>query len=82
MRAGWLTDRAPLRTSTALCSSIFRPEIEKLLTQSGDVKHTYADISRMKAMLDWQPEMPIEEGLQVFADWVTDYYADRPVLEV
>jgi len=26
--------------------------------------------------------MPIEEGLQVFADWVTDSYADRPVLEV
>ena len=24
----------------------------------------------------------IEEGLQVFADWVRTYYADRPVLEV
>ena len=41
-----------------------------------------ADISKVKALLNWQPETPIEEGLQVFADWVIDYYADRPVLEV
>jgi UDP-glucuronate 4-epimerase len=27
-------------------------------------------------------ETPIDEGLQQFADWVKDYYADRPVLEV
>ena len=58
------------------------PEIEQLPTQPGDVKRTYADISKAKDLLDWQPETSIEGGLQVFADWVKDYYADRPVLEV
>ena len=58
------------------------PEIEQLPTQPGDVARTYADISKAKELLDWQPETPIEEGLQIFADWVKDYYADRPVLEV
>ena len=58
------------------------PEIEQLPEQPGDAKRIYADVSKAKALLDWQPETPIEEGLQVFADWVTDYYADRPVLEV
>ena len=58
------------------------PEIKQLPTQPGDVQRTYADISKAKDLLDWQPETPIEEGLQVFADWVTDYYADRPVLKV
>ncbi len=58
------------------------PEIEQLPTQPGDVKRTYADISKAKDLLDWQPETPIEKGLRVFADWVNDYYADRPVLEV
>ncbi|WP_263819246.1 hypothetical protein [Salinibacter sp.] len=53
-----------------------------LPTQPGDVQRTYADISKAKELLDWQPETPIEEGLQVFADWVTDDYADRPVLKV
>ena len=58
------------------------PEIKQLPTQPGDVTRTYADISKAKDLLDWQPETSIEEGLQVFADWVKDYYADRPVLEV
>ena len=58
------------------------PEIKQLPTQPGDVKRTYADISKADDLLDWQPETSIEEGLQVFADWVKDYYADRPVLEV
>jgi len=58
------------------------PEIKQLPKQPGDVERTYADISKARELLDWAPETPIEEGLQVFADWVTDYYADRPVLEV
>jgi len=66
------------------------PEIEQLPPQPGDVERTYADISKAKRLLDGAactrllsgPETPIEEGLERFADWVTDYYADRPVLEV
>ncbi|WP_263785020.1 NAD-dependent epimerase/dehydratase family protein [Salinibacter grassmerensis] len=58
------------------------PEIEQLPTQPGDVKRTYADISKAQELLDWAPETPIDEGLQTFADWVKDYYADRPVLDV
>ncbi len=58
------------------------PEIEQLPMQPGDVKRTYADISKAKRLLDWTPETPIDEGLQNFADWVKAYYEDRPVLEV
>jgi len=41
-----------------------------------------AGISKANEPFDWQPETPIEEGLHVFADWVMDYCADRPVLDV
>ncbi|MCS3677803.1 nucleoside-diphosphate-sugar epimerase [Salinibacter ruber] len=58
------------------------PEIKQLPEQPGDVKRTYADISKAQELLGWAPETPIDEGLQQFADWVTDYYADRPVLDV
>jgi nucleoside-diphosphate-sugar epimerase len=58
------------------------PEIKQLPTQPGDVKRTYADISKARELLGYQPDTPIEEGLHKFADWVTQYYADRPVLEV
>jgi nucleoside-diphosphate-sugar epimerase len=58
------------------------PEIEQLPTQPGDVKRTYADISKARDLLGYEPDTPIDEGLQKFAEWVTAYYADRPVLEV
>ncbi|MCS3950914.1 NAD-dependent epimerase/dehydratase family protein [Salinibacter ruber] len=58
------------------------PKIEQLPTQPGDVKRTYADISKAQELLGYAPDTPIDEGLQKFADWVTAYYEDRPVLEV
>ncbi len=58
------------------------PEVEQLPARPGDVKRTYADISKAGELLGYQPDTPIEEGLQKFADWVKAYYADRPVLEV
>ncbi len=58
------------------------PEIKRLPKQSGDVERTYADISKARTLLGYEPDTSIEEGLHRFADWVTAYYADRPVLDV
>ena len=58
------------------------PEIKQLPTQPGDVKRTYADISKAQALLGYDPDTPIDDGLRKFANWVTQYYADRPVLDV
>nr|WP_279311300.1 NAD-dependent epimerase/dehydratase family protein [Salinibacter ruber] len=58
------------------------PEIKQLPEQPGDVERTYADISKARDLLGYEPDTPIEEELRVFADWVKDYYADRPVLEM
>ncbi len=58
------------------------PEIKRLPEQPGDVERTYADISKARTLLGYEPNTPIEEGLQKFAEWVKGYYADRPVLEV
>ena len=58
------------------------PEIKQLPEQPGDVERTYADTSKARELLGYVPDTPIEEGLQHFADWVTTYYSDRPVLEV
>jgi nucleoside-diphosphate-sugar epimerase len=60
----------------------FTPEIEQLPRQPGDARRTYADISKARELLGYEPQIPIEEGLQKFADWVTEYYADRTVLDV
>ena len=55
------------------------PDIKQLPMPPGDVKRTYADISKAQELLGYSPDTPIEEGLRNFADWVKAYYADRPV---
>ena len=37
--------------------------------QPGDVKQTYADISKAKKILGYNPKTKIEEGLKIFCDW-------------
>lgn len=51
------------------------PTIKRLPNQPGDVKRTYADISKAGRMLDYHPSTPIATGLQHFADWVKARHA-------
>jgi UDP-glucuronate 4-epimerase len=58
------------------------PTIEQQPMPPGDVKRTYADIDKAKELLGWTPETSIEEGLEKFAEWVTDYYGGGPIKTV
>ncbi|MFP3872109.1 MAG: NAD-dependent epimerase/dehydratase family protein [Candidatus Natronoplasma sp.] len=51
-------------------------EAEKnmLPMQPGDMKVTYADISRSKEKLGFEPKTDLEEGVNRFVDWYKDYY--------
>lgn len=40
-----------------------------LPVQKGDAEHTYADITKSKAVLGYNPEVSIEEGIEKFIDW-------------
>jgi len=55
------------------------PQGDDLRPQPGDVKRTCADITKAQALLGYQPDTPIDEGLERFADWVHAHYADWPV---
>lgn len=52
-----------------------KAEIEFLTPQPGDVSVTYADISKAKRMLKYQPRVKIEEGIRRFVEW---YKRERP----
>ena len=41
----------------------------RLPEQPGDMKITYADISRAREMLGYNPQTPFREGIRIFADW-------------
>ncbi|HEU4338581.1 MAG TPA: NAD-dependent epimerase/dehydratase family protein [Planctomycetota bacterium] len=47
-----------------------KARIKKLPDQPGDVKRTYADISKAKSNLGYAPDTTIEEGIRKFCEWV------------
>jgi UDP-glucuronate 4-epimerase len=44
--------------------------IERMPEVPGDVKVTYADVSRARKELGYAPSFPLEEGLRRFAEWL------------
>ncbi|MBS3788176.1 GDP-mannose 4,6-dehydratase, partial [Candidatus Bipolaricaulota bacterium] len=45
------------------------PKIDQKPEQPGDVPITYADVSKSKEMLDYEPKVSIEEGIEKFVKW-------------
>lgn len=46
--------------------------LNRLPEQPGDVKQTYADVSRAAAELGYEPKTPIEVGLERFVKWMRE----------
>jgi UDP-glucuronate 4-epimerase len=46
-----------------------KAQIRQLPTQPGDVPITYADISKAKQLLGYQPKIAIEVGIEKFVEW-------------
>jgi len=48
---------------------------KKLLPmQAGDVEKSHADISLAKNLLNWQPRVNLDKGVNRFLDWYLEYY--------
>lgn len=46
-----------------------RPNIKQLPMQLGDVERTYADISKAKALIGYEPKVSFEQGINNFVEW-------------
>ena len=46
------------------------PRIQRLPDQPGDVQRTFADISRARHLLGYDPRTTMEEGIRRFAEWL------------
>ncbi|RKY93298.1 MAG: hypothetical protein DRQ01_05090 [Ignavibacteriae bacterium] len=44
--------------------------IDRLEEQPGDVSQTWAEISKAKNILNWQPQTDISDGMEEFVNWV------------
>ncbi len=47
------------------------PNVEKLPVQPGDVPITYADITKAKSEINYDPQVNVEEGVKKFVEWYT-----------
>lgn len=45
------------------------PKIKQLPMQPGDVDRTYADVSKAKKLLGYEPKVSFEDGIKSFVDW-------------
>jgi UDP-glucuronate 4-epimerase len=46
-----------------------KAKIEMLKPQPGDVTSTYANITKAKRMLGYQPKVNMKEGIKRFVEW-------------
>jgi UDP-glucuronate 4-epimerase len=47
--------------------------------QPGDVKQTYADVSRAREELDYRPTVAVAEGIPRFVRWLREEAPAAPV---
>ena len=46
-----------------------KARLRSLPEQPGDMSITYADISRARRLLGYNPQKPFREGIRLFAEW-------------
>ncbi|MFT4303776.1 MAG: SDR family NAD(P)-dependent oxidoreductase [Candidatus Woesearchaeota archaeon] len=51
-----------------------KAKIKMMPMQLGDVKLTYADITKAKKILKYKPKVMIKKGVKEFIDWYKEYY--------
>ncbi len=56
------------RILAGLCGKDLEPDIQGKF-RKGDVRHCFADNSRICQLLDWSPRVSFEEGLRELVDW-------------
>jgi UDP-glucuronate 4-epimerase len=52
-----------------------RAVLQQLSDQPGDVRRTFADISRARATLGYAPSVPIADGIPLFVAWYREHMA-------
>ncbi|PNW26859.1 NAD-dependent epimerase [Formosa algae] len=59
----------------AIEKAIDKPAIKDMLPmQPGDVKQTYANVSKLKTQYDYQPKTDVKAGVSAFVTWYKKYY--------
>jgi len=52
------------------------PEMKMMPMQAGDVEATYADVTKARQKLGFEPTTPIAVGIPKFVEWYREYHAE------
>ncbi|MCD6385446.1 SDR family NAD(P)-dependent oxidoreductase [Candidatus Sumerlaeota bacterium] len=61
-----------LEIAKRLAEALGKQEIRPLFPQkfrAGDIRHCFADISRIKTLLGFEPKVDLTKGIEILADW-------------
>jgi dTDP-L-rhamnose 4-epimerase len=67
------------RVAEILAAALGKPELAPVITQkyrAGDIRHCYADLSRARQLLGYEPRVTHEEGFRELAAWLAGQEAE------
>lgn len=62
-----------------LATALGKPDLVPVITQkyrAGDIRHCYADLTKSRELLGYEPQVSHEEGFRELAAWLADQQAD------
>ncbi len=62
-----------------LAAALGKPQLAPVITQkyrAGDIRHCYADISKARRLLGYEPKVTHEEGFRELAAWLRNQHAE------
>jgi len=71
--------------ATRIIKAIGLTDIEPEITgkfRAGDIRHCFADITRARLTLGWEPQVSLERGLEDLAEWLTSRRVEDRALDV
>ena len=67
------------RVAEILAAALGKPELVPVITQkyrAGDIRHCYADLTRARMLLGYEPQVTHEEGFRELAAWLAGQEAE------
>jgi dTDP-L-rhamnose 4-epimerase len=67
------------KVAEILAAALGKPELTPVITQkyrAGDIRHCYADLTRARRLLGYQPRVTHEEGFRELAAWLANQQAE------
>ena len=68
-----------IRRVAEILAKALRKDLEPVITQkyrAGDIRHCYADLTRARALLGYEPQVTHEQGFQELAVWLEQQQAE------